>query len=114
MPTPVTTSHGCWATCGSRRSWGGSTAGTASTMSATRSRSPLISCSTSTTDSQPHLRDDVPRMHFSQHYLSCLSHASYIIGDETTGSAAVIDPQRDVSDYLDEAREAGLTIDYVI
>lgn len=53
-------------------------------------------------------------MHFSQHYLSCLSHASYMVGDETTGRAAVIDPQRDVGDYIDEAREAGLSIDFVI
>src|SRR3954471_5493950 len=53
-------------------------------------------------------------MHFSQHYLTCLSHASYLVGDETTGSAVVIDPQRDVSDYVKEAEEAGLHIDHVI
>jgi len=53
-------------------------------------------------------------MHFSQHYLTCLSHASYLIGDETTGAAVVVDPQRDVSDYLAEAGEAGLHITHVI
>ena len=40
-------------------------------------------------------------MQFRQFYLGCLSHASYYIGSE--GEAAVIDPQRDVQQYLDEA-----------
>jgi hypothetical protein len=39
---------------------------------------------------------------FVQYYLDCLSQASYLIGDETTGRAAVVDPRRDVQDYLDE------------
>jgi len=34
---------------------------------------------------------------FEQFYLQCLSHASYLVGDETTGRAVVIDPRRDVS-----------------
>lgn len=49
-------------------------------------------------------------MRFTQHYLDCLSQASYLIGDETTGQAVVVDPRRDVGDYLDEATAAGLTI----
>ena len=53
-------------------------------------------------------------MHFTQHYLACLSHASYLIGDETSGRAVVVDPQRDVSAYLVEADASGLTIDLVI
>jgi glyoxylase-like metal-dependent hydrolase (beta-lactamase superfamily II)/rhodanese-related sulfurtransferase len=53
-------------------------------------------------------------MIFSQHYLACLSHASYLIGDETTGRAVVVDPRRDVGDYLDEAAAHGLTIERVI
>ncbi len=53
-------------------------------------------------------------MIFSQHYLACLSHASYLIGDETTGRAIVVDPRRDVGDYLDEATEHGLVIEQVI
>jgi glyoxylase-like metal-dependent hydrolase (beta-lactamase superfamily II)/rhodanese-related sulfurtransferase len=53
-------------------------------------------------------------MIFSQHYLACLSHASYLIGDETTGRAVVVDPRRDVGDYLDEATENGLVIERVI
>jgi hydroxyacylglutathione hydrolase len=51
---------------------------------------------------------------FTQYYLSCLSQASYLIGDETTGRAAVIDPRRDVEEYLDDAAAAGLRVDYVI
>ena len=49
-------------------------------------------------------------MIFTQHYLGCLSHASYLIGDETTGRAVVVDPRRDVGDYLDQAAEHGLYI----
>lgn len=47
-------------------------------------------------------------------YLDCLSHASYLVGDEETGQAAVIDPQRDVDQYVQEAEERGLKIRYVI
>ncbi len=53
-------------------------------------------------------------MKFQQYYLQCLSHASYLIGDETTGRAVVIDPQRDVSEYLADAAAADLTIELVI
>ncbi|HEY0521705.1 MAG TPA: rhodanese-like domain-containing protein, partial [Ilumatobacteraceae bacterium] len=53
-------------------------------------------------------------MIFTQHYLACLSHASYFIGDETTGRAVVVDPQRDVGEYLDEAAANGLVIERVI
>ena len=51
-------------------------------------------------------------MQFRQFYLGCLSHASYYIGSE--GEAAIIDPQRDVQQYLDEAASYGQTIKYVI
>ena len=53
-------------------------------------------------------------MKFIQYYLDCLSQASYLIGDETTGRAAVVDPRRDVQDYLDDAAASELSIDYVI
>jgi hydroxyacylglutathione hydrolase len=53
-------------------------------------------------------------MKFNQYYLECLSHASYLIGDETTGRAVVVDPQRDVSEYLADAAEGGFTIELVI
>lgn len=51
-------------------------------------------------------------MYFKQFYLGCLAHASYLIGSE--GEAAVVDPQRDVEQYIDEAAQHGLTIRYVI
>jgi hydroxyacylglutathione hydrolase len=53
-------------------------------------------------------------MKFIQYYLDCLSHASYLIADETTGRAVVVDPQRDVAEYLADAKELGLTIELVI
>jgi DMSO/TMAO reductase YedYZ molybdopterin-dependent catalytic subunit/rhodanese-related sulfurtransferase/glyoxylase-like metal-dependent hydrolase (beta-lactamase superfamily II) len=53
-------------------------------------------------------------MIFTQHYLACLSHASYLIGDETTGRAVVVDPRRDVDVYLDEAAQHALRIERVI
>ena len=51
-------------------------------------------------------------MFFKQFYLGCLAHASYLIGSE--GEAAVVDPQRDVDEYLAEAAAQGLAIKYVI
>jgi hydroxyacylglutathione hydrolase len=51
-------------------------------------------------------------MYFKQFYLGCLAHASYLIGSE--GEAAVVDPQRDVDQYIDEAQAMGLKIKYVI
>lgn len=53
-------------------------------------------------------------MKFVQYYLDCLSQASYLVADETTGVAAVVDPRRDIEIYLDDAREQGLDIRYVI
>ena len=53
-------------------------------------------------------------MIFEQYYLSCLSHASYLVGDETTGRAVVVDPQRDVGQYLADAEAHGLRIERVI
>jgi hydroxyacylglutathione hydrolase len=51
---------------------------------------------------------------FTQYYLDCLSQASYLIGDETTGRAVVVDPRRDVAEYLEDAAAAGLTIELII
>ncbi len=53
-------------------------------------------------------------MKFIQYYLDCLSHASYLIGDESTGRAVVVDPQRDISEYLSDAEELGMRIELVI
>jgi len=48
-----------------------------------------------------------------QFYLGCLAHASYIIGDEKTGTAAVVDPQRDIDQYISFAAEHALQIKHV-
>ncbi len=53
-------------------------------------------------------------MRFEQYYLGCLSQASYLVGDETSGRAVVVDPRRDVGEYLDDAAAAGLRVEYVI
>ena len=49
-----------------------------------------------------------------QYYLACLSHASYLVGDTVSGRAIVIDPQRDVAQYLADVKEQGLNIERVI
>jgi glyoxylase-like metal-dependent hydrolase (beta-lactamase superfamily II)/rhodanese-related sulfurtransferase len=51
-------------------------------------------------------------MYFKQFYLGCLAHASYMIGSD--GEAAVVDPQRDIDSYIEEARVQGLEIRHVI
>src|SRR5918911_5578919 len=51
-------------------------------------------------------------MYFKQFYLGCLAHASYLIGSD--GEAAVVDPQRDVDEYVAEAEAEGLKIKYVV
>jgi glyoxylase-like metal-dependent hydrolase (beta-lactamase superfamily II)/rhodanese-related sulfurtransferase len=53
-------------------------------------------------------------MIFRQYFLACLSHASYLIGDESSGRAVVVDPQRDVSGYVADAAGLGLRIERVI
>jgi hydroxyacylglutathione hydrolase len=53
-------------------------------------------------------------MILQQFYLKCLAHASYLVGDEASGVAAVVDPQRDVDQYLAFAGERGLRIEHVL
>lgn len=53
-------------------------------------------------------------MLFSQYYLDCLSQASYLIADEATGRAVLVDPRRDIAEYLTDAQAHGLTIEGVI
>jgi glyoxylase-like metal-dependent hydrolase (beta-lactamase superfamily II)/rhodanese-related sulfurtransferase len=48
-----------------------------------------------------------------QFYLGCLAQASYMIGDEETGIAAVVDPRRDIDVYLEHANRRGLRIEHV-
>ena len=53
-------------------------------------------------------------MFFRQYYIGCLSHASYLVGDTSSGEAVVVDPQRDVAEYLADAEANGLRIVKVI
>ena len=53
-------------------------------------------------------------MVLKQYYLGCLAHASYLVADEGSGIAAVVDPQRDVDDYVADARELGCSIEHVV
>jgi glyoxylase-like metal-dependent hydrolase (beta-lactamase superfamily II) len=53
-------------------------------------------------------------MIFKQFYLNCLAHASYLIGDEETRTAVVVDPQRDIERYLEFAAENKLQTKHVI
>lgn len=52
-------------------------------------------------------------MILKQYYLGCLAHASYFIGDEASGIAAVVDPQRDIDQYIQEAENREMTIGHV-
>ena len=49
-----------------------------------------------------------------QFYLNCLAHASYLVADSASGRAAVVDPQRDIDQYLDFSAEQHLAIGHVI
>ena len=53
-------------------------------------------------------------MIFHQYYLDCLSQASYLIGDETTGRAVIVDPRRDIDEYVLDAEANNLTIELVL
>jgi len=48
-----------------------------------------------------------------QYYLGCLAHASYLIADETSRTAAVVDPQRDIGQYVEDAERLGVQIRHV-
>jgi hydroxyacylglutathione hydrolase len=52
-------------------------------------------------------------MIFEQFYLNCLAHASYLVGDEASRTAVVVDPQRDIQRYLEAADRHGLQIRHV-
>jgi hydroxyacylglutathione hydrolase len=52
-------------------------------------------------------------MILTQYYLGCLAHASYLVADEESHTGAVIDPQRDVDQYLEDARRHGVEIRHV-
>lgn len=53
-------------------------------------------------------------MIFTQYYLDCLSQASYLIADENTRRAVVVDPRRDIAEYLADAAAHDLRIEAVV
>ena len=53
-------------------------------------------------------------MLLTQYYLGCLAQASYLIGDEESGTAIVVDPRRDIAGYLENAEARGLRITHTI
>ena len=53
-------------------------------------------------------------MILEQFYLACLSQASYLLGDEATGTGVVVDPRRDVDEYIERAKALGLRIEHVL
>ena len=52
-------------------------------------------------------------MILKQYYLGCLAHASYLLGDEESGTAVIVDPQRDIQQYLADTEKLGLKIRHV-
>jgi hydroxyacylglutathione hydrolase len=48
-----------------------------------------------------------------QYYLGCLAHASYLLGDDASSTAIIVDPQRDIQQYLADAEKSGLQIRHV-
>ena len=46
-------------------------------------------------------------MILKQYYLGCLAHASYLLGDEDSSTAVIVDPQRDIQQYLADAEKFG-------
>jgi hydroxyacylglutathione hydrolase len=54
------------------------------------------------------------RVLLKQYYLGCLAHASYLVAGEEAGVAAVVDPQRDVDEYVADARASGCRIEHVV
>jgi hydroxyacylglutathione hydrolase len=52
-------------------------------------------------------------MILKQYYLGCLAHASYLLGDEASSTAIIVDPQRDIQQYVADAQKWGLQIRHV-
>ena len=52
-------------------------------------------------------------MFLKQYYLGCLAHASYLIADEASRTGIVVDPQRDIQQYIDDANQLGVQIRHV-
>ena len=52
-------------------------------------------------------------MFLKQYYLGCLAHASYLLADQESATAIVVDPQRDIQQYLMDAEALGVKIRHV-
>ena len=52
-------------------------------------------------------------MILKQYYLGCLAHASYLLGDEASATAIIVDPQRDIQQYVTDSEKLGLQIRHV-
>ena len=52
-------------------------------------------------------------MFLKQYYLGCLAHASYLLADQESATAIVVDPQRDIQQYLADAEALGVRIRHV-
>ncbi len=52
-------------------------------------------------------------MILKQYYLGCLAHASYLVGDEASATAIIVDPQRDIQLYLSDSEKLGLQVRHV-
>jgi hydroxyacylglutathione hydrolase len=63
---------------------------------------------------QPNLIQEWKRMHTQQFFIEGLACASYLVGCESYGIAAVIDPDRIVQKYMDAAGARGLQITHII
>uniref|UniRef100_A0A6A7FUH6 Beta-lactamase domain-containing protein n=1 Tax=Hirondellea gigas TaxID=1518452 RepID=A0A6A7FUH6_9CRUS len=55
-----------------------------------------------------------PNLIFIRYYLPCMSQASYLFGDKSSGRAYVVDPRRDANQYIKDAQKHGLTLKGVL
>ena len=53
-------------------------------------------------------------LYFKQFKKPGLAQLAYLVGDKSQGVAALIDPCRDIAEYLEDARKAGLRITHAI
>jgi hydroxyacylglutathione hydrolase len=61
-------------------------------------------------DLQPETIDSSGSFFLKRYYFDGLAHASYLIADLESGQAAVVDPQRDVEQYIEDTTRLGSTI----
>src|SRR5437870_5261173 len=54
-----------------------------------------------------------PSMFFHQRFIPGLAIASYLVGDEKAKELAIVDPTRDVDEYLRIAKDEGLRITHI-